>query len=81
MNKTIAITEETARIVAERSAEAGVSEAELIAKWADASEQRRAKIEDLQRRVTEGIDSGPSQRSPDELRDAARARAGVGRQS
>lgn len=81
MTKIVEIPDETAAILAHLARTSGRSEAQIIAQWAEekaaAHERRQAKIADMQRLVTEGLESGRSERSISELRDVARARAGV----
>lgn len=80
MAKTVEIPDETAAILAHLARTSGRSEAQIIAQWAEENTaphvRREAKIAHMQCLVTEGLESGRSERTIEELRDVARARAG-----
>ena len=83
MSKTIDISDETARLLDVRSSAAGVNPSDLIATWAReaAAREYREKIASLQKRVDEGLASGPCDQSMDEILAEARAQVAATRRA
>ena len=83
MSKTIDISDETARLLDVRSSAAGVTPSDLIATWAreDAARERSKKIAALQKRVDEGLASGPCDQSMDVILAEAREHVAATRRS
>lgn len=82
MTRVIELPDETAALLAQLSRRTGRSEAQIIVRWAEentgAEDRRAAKIAEMQRLVTEGLESGVSQLSLDEILAEERARAAEG---